>query len=108
MTAAGASPRTARCGRGAPAGWFEGPGATATPDAPHSPAQARPGPITERPPSVWWARSGPGRADRMCEDPAHPVYVRRLARPKRGDPDALEAVDVYACAVCWPPGRGGW
>ena len=83
-------------------------------NAPHSPSQARQegartatdAPIP-RPMGVWWARSGPRRDDRMCEDPAHPVYVRRLARPKRGEPDTLEAVEVYACATCWPPGGGG-
>lgn len=79
-------------------------------NAPHSPATARQGHVRAgepRPAGVWWARSGPRRGDRMCEDPAHPVYVRRLARPKRGEPDTLEGVDVYACASCWPPGGEG-
>ena len=69
--------------------------------APNPPA------VTPRPPGVFWARSGPGRSARLCEDAEHPIYVRRISRPKRGDPATLEGVDVYACATCWPPGGPG-
>jgi len=59
------------------------------------------GVVAPRPAGVLWARAGTTEGSRLCEDAAHPVYVREHTRRRIGSPGETETVLVYACAVCW-------
>ena len=62
------------------------------------------GVVVARPRGVFWARTGRGPHDPMCEAADHAVSLARHTRPVRGCPSAWETVDVWACRVCWPEG----
>lgn len=58
--------------------------------------------MTPRPAGVYWARAGAGPGARLCCDPAHGVYERRVTRGVAKAGGATPVVSIWACEVCWP------
>jgi len=61
--------------------------------------------VTARPPGIFFARTGLSAGARMCCDPTHGVYERRMARGRAPAGGATPVVTIFACEVCWPRGQ---